>query len=329
MSNEVRKLPKIQKVDDTNNGSDKKKKCPYCGFYMSSTEKVCPTCGQKYHSPVYPVVVLIVLVLSILSISSCMKSCTSSADTTTSSENTLVTTSTIMGIESSNPLMSCDIIVIDILNGSMDNVIGQRAEIHTTKDIVENLSMEEFHEFVESKVLNHGYSWFTINYDDGSGICFAGAKTSVIEYGTLDQEGRINTVLQDINYNDVPTTNNEVGEVGNDKILDLLKDTYTREIESFDNVKIEYNSEINTYVIYATKSGASETLQLIKHGYEDSSIWTDVVSAITLQVISSCIQAHEIDENASIMFNLLNDLDETKTLLSIMNGNVLYNALDE
>ena len=82
MSNEVRKLPKIQKVDDTNNGSDKKKKCPYCGFYMSSTEKVCSTCGQKYHSPVYPVVVLIVLVLSIFSISSCMKSCTSSSDTT-------------------------------------------------------------------------------------------------------------------------------------------------------------------------------------------------------------------------------------------------------
>lgn len=82
MSNEVRKLPKIQKVDDTNNGSDKKK---------------------KYHSTAYSVIVLLVFVLSIFSITSCMKSCTSSSDTTNTSENVLVTTSTITGIESGNP----------------------------------------------------------------------------------------------------------------------------------------------------------------------------------------------------------------------------------
>ena len=200
MSNEVRKLPKIQKVDDTNNGSDKKKKCPYCGFYMSSTEKVCSTCGQKYHSTAYSVIVLLVFVLSIFSITSCMKSCTSSSDTTNTSENVLVTTSTITGIESSNPLMSCDVTIIDILNGSMDNVIGQRAEVHISKNDLKNITESEFVEFVENVVVSSDYDWFTIVCEDSTGICFIGSKTSVVEYGTLDQEGRINTVLQDISY---------------------------------------------------------------------------------------------------------------------------------
>ncbi len=46
-----------------------------------------------------------------------------------------------------------------------------------------------------------GYNWFTIICDDGTGINFVGSNTNVIEYGKLDDEGRINTLIEDIDYN--------------------------------------------------------------------------------------------------------------------------------
>lgn len=116
-------------------------------------------------------------------------------------QDTLVTSTIIAGTDNGNLLMACDVIVIDILNGSMDNVIGQRAEVHISKDDLLSITENEFIEFTENVVVPSGYNWFTIICDDGTGINFVGSNTNVIEYGKLDDEGRINTLIEDIDYN--------------------------------------------------------------------------------------------------------------------------------
>ena len=151
-------------------------------------------------------------------------------------------------------------------------------------------------------------------------------------FGSSDDE---ENTISDSNSNKVEIINAEEGNV---EIFELLENTYTEEITSFDNVKIEYNddNDINTYVIYATKEGASETLQGIKEGYQEISIWNDIVDSLTAQIALSYFQANEIEENVNendvnIIFHLMNDLDDNEdlALLTFINGVISYNALDE
>lgn len=171
------------------------------------------------------------------------------------------------------------------------------------------------------------------------GICVYAAGSSV----SKNKDSQKSTILQkevdtqtDIpNYNDINADSNQ--DVGNTQILELLENTYTKEITSFDTVKIKYNNDndIGTYVIYATKEGTLETLQEIKEGYQDVSIWSDVVDSLTTQISLSYFQANEIEEDSkndvNIIFHLMNDLNDNEdlALLTIINGVVFYNALEE
>ena len=204
MANEIRHLPKIENnnINSNYNNSQKTKKCPYCKNTMDKNEKVCSTCGKKYPSKLSTAIATILLVFIIFEFGSCVSSCSSSdSDTIQDNQNTIVTSTIIAGTDNGNLLMACDVIVIDILNGSMDNVIGQRAEVHISKDDLLSITENEFIEFTENVVVPSGYNWFTIICDDGTGINFVGSNTNVIEYGKLDDEGRINTLIEDIDYN--------------------------------------------------------------------------------------------------------------------------------
>ena len=203
MANEIRHLPKIENnnINSNYNNSQKTKKCPYCKNTMDKNEKVCSTCGKKYPSKLSTAITTILLVFIIFEFGSCVSSCSSSdSDTVQDNQDTLVTSTIIAGTDNDNPLMNCDVIVIDILNGSMDNVIGQRAEVHISKDDLLSITENEFIEFTENVVVPSGYNWFTIICDDGTGIVFVGSDTYDISYGTLDSEGRINSLIQDIEF---------------------------------------------------------------------------------------------------------------------------------
>lgn len=64
---------------------------------------------------------------------------------------------------------------------------GSRGQIVVTKTILSDLvSEEEFIEFVDSRVKDSRYNWFTIDFMDGTGLVFAGSDTTVINYGEID-----------------------------------------------------------------------------------------------------------------------------------------------
>lgn len=90
-----------------------------------------------------------------------------------------------------NVLMDYDLTIKDVKNGTGDSVIGQRAYIRITKDQLKEITAENFVEFANQRVKDSGYNWVTVICDDGTGLCFAGSDILVVEYGKLDDLGRI------------------------------------------------------------------------------------------------------------------------------------------
>lgn len=93
--------------------------------------------------------------------------------------------------ENDNPLMNADVQVGDVMNGTKTEKIGEWAEIRISKEVLKNVTQEQYAEFCESVVKDSGYNWFTITCEDGTGIQFAGSVYTVATYGKLDNEGCI------------------------------------------------------------------------------------------------------------------------------------------
>ena len=90
-----------------------------------------------------------------------------------------------------NDLMDYELTVKDVMNGSGDTVIGQRAYIRLGKDQLEEMTADHLREFAENRVEGSGYNWVSIIVTGGNGICFPGSDTSFAEYGKLDEDGSL------------------------------------------------------------------------------------------------------------------------------------------
>lgn len=88
-------------------------------------------------------------------------------------------------------LENATIFTADIFNGSGTEVIGQRAYIILPKSALKEITESEYSVFLDSKVKDSGYNWFSIICDDGTGIVFNGCFTGVGTYGNMDQEGAV------------------------------------------------------------------------------------------------------------------------------------------
>ena len=52
--------------------------------------------------------------------------------------------------------------------------------------------------FLNAKVKDSGYNWFSIICDDGTGICFAGSFTGLGTYGKINNEGSVTETIGNI-----------------------------------------------------------------------------------------------------------------------------------
>lgn len=92
--------------------------------------------------------------------------------------------------EKHNILMDYDLTIKDVKSGD-GSVIGQRAYIRVMKSQLQEITSDNFVEFVESRVRDSGFNWVSIICDDGTGICFPGSMVQVADYGKLDADGSI------------------------------------------------------------------------------------------------------------------------------------------
>ena len=93
--------------------------------------------------------------------------------------------------ETGNPLLDAEVSVYDVMNGTKTEKLGEWAEIQVSKAILANVTQEQFSEFCNTRVKDSGYNWYSINCGDGTGIQFAGSRSSVATYGTIDNESCI------------------------------------------------------------------------------------------------------------------------------------------
>lgn len=90
-----------------------------------------------------------------------------------------------------NHLLSLPIILHDIIDSESGKFSGQYATARISKPDLKNAGQKGFTEFCDTRISNSGYSWFTIDLCDGTGIQFAGCFTKAGTYGTIDKDGCI------------------------------------------------------------------------------------------------------------------------------------------
>ena len=109
------------------------------------------------------------------------------------SENVNETASDTNTNESSNILLSKQIQTADVIG---DTVIGERAYIEVTNDEMTSLTLEQFQEFANTVVKNYDGNYFSIIATDSKkAIFFPASDITIIQYGTVDDNGMLNEVI--------------------------------------------------------------------------------------------------------------------------------------
>lgn len=126
----------------------------------------------------------------------------SEAILTTTEETTIITTTKEITVNpkyttynGDNPLMA-----LKVKTTKIPKIDKNRGYIEISKDDFSNVTNEDYLEFCESVVSKNkgNYNYFTIDFGDGTGICYSGCYIYDATYGTLDDTGAVEEKLGSI-----------------------------------------------------------------------------------------------------------------------------------
>ena len=110
----------------------------------------------------------------------------------------------------SNILMNAKIHERPVINGSGTERIGTYAYIEIDKETMKKACSEnDYIEFLNERVNDSGYNWFTIAFEDNTGIQFAGSIIYYGTYGKLDDDYCIEKPIGDVIYSNDKVTYEE------------------------------------------------------------------------------------------------------------------------
>ena len=82
------------------------------------------------------------------------------------------------------------------MNGLGDSAIGERAYIEVTNDEMTSLTLEQFQEFASTVVSNYDGNYFSIIATDSKkAIFFPASGITIVQYGTVDDNGMLDEVI--------------------------------------------------------------------------------------------------------------------------------------
>lgn len=191
-------------------------KCPHCGRDIIPGSPFCPACRKdiKWNTSnpgegpapnkKKPLTkrwwfwaVCVVLVLGIIgNIGNAMNNSKSG-----SGKSAPIAASPTPEAGEDNVFMAAAVHEADVMNGTKTSKIGTWAYINIDKAAAKAASPEDYAEFAKNTVSGSGYNWFSITFEDGTGITFTGCLTYLATYGTQDDEGCIVDALGDISLN--------------------------------------------------------------------------------------------------------------------------------
>lgn len=96
-----------------------------------------------------------------------------------------------------------------------------------------------------------------------------------------------------------------------------------------ENVEVHYQENVDNYVIMFWQDGIAAEVEAIPDDQSASSAWSGLSSSlcITCSTLLKTIQPSQPNAHVTIM--LLNDKDHSATLLTILDGKVIFNAPED
>lgn len=174
----------------------KTKVCPHCKAVILAGAQVCPKCGRalssqaqgaksKWKKPLtkrwWFWAACAFLVIGIIgNIGNAAKSGKPAPSPSSAAASESI---------ESNPFLAAETQEADVMNGTKTAKIGTWAYIEMKKASAKAASPEEYVEFARQRVSGQGYNWFSVLFEDGTGIQFTGCHTYLATYGQLDEEG--------------------------------------------------------------------------------------------------------------------------------------------
>lgn len=102
--------------------------------------------------------------------------------------------------EKHNVLMDYELTEVPVEKDGKE--VGRYAYIRIMKSQLQEITAENYEEFVAARVDGASYNWVSIVCDDGTGICFAGCSTITADYGNLGDDKTVSEVLGSITLDD-------------------------------------------------------------------------------------------------------------------------------
>ena len=193
-----------------------------------------------------------------------------------------------------------------------------------------------------SNINDSGYKWFVIDFNNGTGYMFPGSRNS-FEYIYQHEDdwsiSDLNKILgtgyiykDRVEYTpaDEPHDDYTTIEVYVEALIALIEESVS---DNFgDNYLIEYDADYNAVVLSIWYYGLAEE---VGTAITNDSVpaylksWQNVIDVhVTLN--KQCMNtAERLEVNVDIITNVLSDLNLDNTLLTIYNGVVTYNVLDD
>lgn len=152
-----------------------------------------------------------------------------------------------------NLLTQAQVKTRDVMNGFGTDKIGERAYIEISKEKLQEVTQEDYEEFLENIVKNSGYNWFSIICDDNTGICYVGSMEYIADYGVLDDEGCINEHMGSITKDDSGNFVYQSDKIEDSELTENISvDKFIKDIKTAIQEEIGENEEIKDVVLENT-----------------------------------------------------------------------------
>ena len=192
-----------------------------------------------------------------------------------------------------------------------------------------------------SHIKDSGYKWFVLDFQNGTGYMFIESKNAFEyiyqhedDWSLSDMNKVIGSgfVYKDrVEYSpaDEPAYDGMSFEESVDTLITLLRESISDDFEK--NYNIEYDADYNAVVILVWYDGLATEVgtAIMNDDAYYSKTWQEVIDTSVALNKQSMTAAKQLELNVDIIVNVLSDLNLNNTLLTVYNGVVTYNILDE
>ena len=222
---------------------------------------------------------------------------------------------------------------------------GSRAYIEINKIDAISTSMEEYLDFLSQRVEDSGYNWWTVCFEDGTGLVYTGSLIYAVEYGTLDSsDGTIaygygylapedDGTYTYHSYTDDEEADGEpppVGPVGGDgfSTLDATIGLLSGSIDG----DVVYDPDANCIISIVSANGFVQVFLKTFADNPDSSVkdWETLKTTYqSLDVLTRKTISITCNLEVNTMFAVVDNEQEYKYVMMIQNGDVTYSLIDD